>query len=1097
MMRSSLLCCSFLHVWFLLIQGSVIHGLDYDYSATIEENCLEEPWNVHYRGGILANPGFDNGIHGWTSYGKGKIKIGETKRGNKYVVAFNREISTDSLSHKVELEEGKLYAFSGWVQVNEGNAAVSVFFKIPDGSKIYGGEVMAQQGCWKMLKGGISNTTSIEIWADNIALQPFTEDQWRSHQEKTIQKVRKTIVNFHMTYTNKTRVTGAKIFLKQRNPSFPIGVEINYKILTNKAYQEWFTSRFTVTAFGNEMKWYSTEKLQGQENYTIPDAMMRFSEQHNIAIRGHNVLWDDPRYQTDWVTSLSPEKLEIAVQKRINSVVSRYKGRLIHWDVVNENVHFRFYEHKLGENASAIAYGRVHELDSSPILFMNEYNTIEDSDDQHVTPEKYLNKLKNILDYCGNGDLPAGIGLQSRFSTGQPNLVYMRAGMDTLAATNLPLWLTEVEGYAHPAVEGIVIWPSTPLYGTCKMCLTDDNFFNTATGDVVDKLINEWGSKNSEVTIPCDDGSCSFSLSHGEYNGIVWHPDANFTTEFNVRVVKEGIAAESYVHVECLEEPWSVQYRGGILENPGFDNETQGWTSFGNGNIKINATKRGNKFIAAFKRQSPIDSFSQRVVLEDGKIYAFSGWVQVSEGNATISVVFKTANGEMIYGGGVMAQHGCWRMLKGGIVSNFSGPAHMILKSYNTAVEIWADNFALQPFTHSQWRSHQDQTIQKVRKSTVKIHTSFGNKSRATGSKTIALRQMKPHFPIGSVMNDKILTNPGYQNWLSSRFSVTTFENEMKWYSTENVQGKENYRLADAMVQFAEEHRIAVRGHNVLWDDPKYQPYWVNSLSPEQLQVAVQKRIDSLVSRYRGRVIHWDVVNENVHFGFFENKLGRDISSIAYGRVHQLDSSPIVFMNEYNTIEEPYDKDVAPQMYLRKLQSIMSRRGNANLPLGIGLESRFSIGKPNLAYMRAGMDTLGATRLPLWLTEVFVDQQQDQAQILEQVLREGYAHPAVKGIVMWPNSPLKDECKMCFTDANFRSTPCGDVVDKLIKEWGSKNTEITVECDGSCSVSLAHGEYEGFVSYRETNVTTPLHLEVKEGVEESYVHVQLDSSVMA
>ncbi|XP_073525744.1 uncharacterized protein [Phyllobates terribilis] len=523
-----------------------------------------------------------------------------------------------------------------------------------------------------------------------------------------------------------------------------------------------------------------------------------------------------------------------------------------------------------------------------------------------------------------------------------------------------------------------------------------------------------------------------------------------------------GLEYDYSATTECLEEPWGVQYTGGILENPGFDNGAQGWRNFGDGDIKINKTKGGNKFIGSFRG----DSLSQRVLLEQGIIYAFSGWMQVSEGNATISLMFKTPNGVQIYGGGVMAQQGCWRMLKGGIVSNFSGPAHMILKSSNTAaVEIWADNVALQPFTHTQWRSHQDRTIQKVRKSIVNFHTTFSNRSRVTGTKIITLRNIKPHFPIGSVINDKILTSPAYQNWLSSRFTVTTFENEMKWYATENVQGKEDYRVADAMLEFAEKHRIAVRGHNILWDDPKYQPYWVYNLSPAQFQVAVQKRINSVVSRYRGRVIHWDVINENVHFNFFENKLGRDISAVTYERVHQLDSSPFLFMNEYNTIEEVGDMVVAPDMYLRKLHNIMAHSGNARLPLGIGLESRFAIGKPNLAYMRAGMDTLGATRLPLWLTEVFVDQQQDQAQILEQVLREGYSHPAVKGIVIWPSSPLKDQCKMCFTDTNFRNTPNGDVVDKLIHEWGSKNEEITVECDGSCSISLAHGYYEGFGGY--------------------------------
>lgn len=257
-------------------------------------------------------------------------------------------------------------------------------------------------------------------------------------------------MKFHVTNGKNTSISGAKITLKQKKPGFPIGCEINLNILNNTAYQNWFTSRFTVTAFGNEMKWYSTEKTQGVEDYTIPDAMLQFCEQNNVSVRGHNILWDDPRYQPTWVNTLSdPQELRKLVEKRTRSVVLRYKGRLIAWDVVNENLHFRFYEDKLGdENASAEVYANTYELDQKPILFINEYNTIELSVDENSVPSKYARKVKNILAYqrerSGNNSLPMGIGLQSRFSPGQPNLAYMRAGMDYLASLGFPLWLTEV-----------------------------------------------------------------------------------------------------------------------------------------------------------------------------------------------------------------------------------------------------------------------------------------------------------------------------------------------------------------------------------------------------------------------------------------------------------------------------------------------------------------------------------------------------------------------------------------------------------------------------------------------------------------------------
>uniref|UniRef100_A0A803NLF1 GH10 domain-containing protein n=1 Tax=Cannabis sativa TaxID=3483 RepID=A0A803NLF1_CANSA len=91
------------------------------------------------------------------------------------------------------------------------------------------------------------------------------------------------------------------------------------------------------------------------------------------------------------------------------------------------------------------------------------------------------------------------------------------------------------------------------------------------------------------------------------------------------------------------------------------------------------------------------------------------------------------------------------------------------------------------------------------------------------------------------------------------------------------------------MVEFSQKHGISIRGHKIFWDDPIYQPYWVHSLSPDELGKAAAKRINSVVSKYRRKVIGWDVMNENMHFNFFEDKLGKTASADYYKITQQLD----------------------------------------------------------------------------------------------------------------------------------------------------------------------------------------------------------------
>ncbi|XP_021745750.1 uncharacterized protein LOC110711639 [Chenopodium quinoa] len=586
---------------------------------------------------------------------------------------------------------------------------------------------------------------------------------------------------------------------------------------------------------------------------------------------------------------------------------------------------------------------------------------------------------------------------------------------------------------------------------------------------------------------------------------LLWHAFFLLLFSYNNGAIIQALKYDYSATTECLEEAWKVQYGGGIIQNPEFDDGIEEWTVFGPGRIQERVTKSGNKFIAAINRTHPSDGLSQRVLIESGKLYAFSAWIQISEGSEIIAVKFRSPCGKYLHGGTVIAEQGCWSMLKGGIVANFTGTVDLTFETNNTCVEVWVDNVSLQPFTKKQWRLHQESTIAKVRKRKVKFQVTDKKNAAVRGAK-ITLKQTKAGFPVGCEMNLNVLNSTKYRDWfIASRFSVTAFGNEMKWYFTEEkTRGKENYTIPDAMLQFCEQNNIDVRGHNIFWDDPKYQPTWLNlNINPKKLEKLVEKRLKSVVLRYKGRLIHWDVMNENLHFRFYENKLGKNASAEIYARTYELDQKPILFMNDYSTIEDSEDEESMPAKYAKKLKRVVSyykerSSGNKMLPMGIGLESRFAPGQPNFAYMRAGIDYLASMGFPIWLTEVFVDKGANQAEYLEEVLREGYSHPAVKGIVIWPTSPFSKECKMCLIDIDqdFKTTPTGDVIDKLIEELlSSKPLKISTNGHGfSEEVVLLLGDYEVTVRHPESNSCTKLKLKVTEDKSAMFVNVQLDNN---
>lgn len=58
------------------------------------------------------------------------------------------------------------------------------------------------------------------------------------------------------------------------------------------------------------------------------------------------------------------------------------------------------------------------------------------------------------------------------------------------------------------------------------------------------------------------------------------------------------------------------------------------------------------------------------------KFCVILAWLQVSEGKAAVTAVFKTSSG-FVHAGTAHSEAGCWSMLKGGLTVNVSGPAEV------------------------------------------------------------------------------------------------------------------------------------------------------------------------------------------------------------------------------------------------------------------------------------------------------------------------------------------------------------------------------------------------------------------------------------
>ena len=159
---------------------------------------------------------------------------------------------------------------------------------------------------------------------------------------------------------------------------------------------------------------------------------------------------------------------------------------------------------------------------------------------------------------------------------------------------------------------------------------------------------------------------------------------------------------------------------------------------------------------------------------------------------------------------------------------------------------------------------------------------------------------------IGVAVQARLLNDASYTA-VVREFGSVTAENEMKWQSLEPQPNQFNFNNADRVVAFAEQNGMQVRGHTLVWHSQL--PGWVSQLTtPEAVRSAMLNHIETVVSRYRGRVFSWDVVNEawqdnasGLRTSVFQQQLGDGFIDEAFIAARAADPDAKLYYNDYGT----------------------------------------------------------------------------------------------------------------------------------------------------------------------------------------------------
>jgi endo-1,4-beta-xylanase len=207
------------------------------------------------------------------------------------------------------------------------------------------------------------------------------------------------------------------------------------------------------------------------------------------------------------------------------------------------------------------------------------------------------------------------------------------------------------------------------------------------------------------------------------------------------------------------------------------------------------------------------------------------------------------------------------------------------------------------------------------------------------------------------------------------QFNSISPENLLKWEAVHPDPDRYDFAPADRYVEFGGSHRMFVVGHVLLWH--QQTPAWVfageggQKADRETLLARLQSHIATVVSRYRGRIGGWDVVNEALEEDGTLRRtpwleaIGEDYIAKAFEYAHAADPDAELYYNDYN-LWKPAKRDAAVKL----VQGLKAKGLRVD---AIGEQGHWGIDEPPLPAIDAVLGAIRASGTRAVITELDVD----------------------------------------------------------------------------------------------------------------------------
>lgn len=261
----------------------------------------------------------------------------------------------------------------------------------------------------------------------------------------------------------------------------------------NLAILQTVSNDFNMIVAENCMKFDAIQPQRGTFNFTKPDQLVAFAQRNNMEVRGHTLVWHSQIAQ--WVSSdgkqndknWTREQLLEIMETHIRTVMTRYKGKIREWDVVNEclsdnqttiNYQSSAYDMRtesvwqkvIGEDFVDSAFIYAHRVDPDAILYLNDYGV-------EFKGRSKTEALYNLAKRLKQNGIPIhGVGIQCHLDAGNIDASKIAANIKRYADIGLKCIITELDIAINGTKNSAAYQQQATDYrNICQAMLDNDN----------------------------------------------------------------------------------------------------------------------------------------------------------------------------------------------------------------------------------------------------------------------------------------------------------------------------------------------------------------------------------------------------------------------------------------------------------------------------------------------------------------------------------------------------------------------------------------------------------------------------------------------